>query len=89
MGQTTSLQNLEETPPSSSKHQVRHWSLLVPNDRQLPLAALLPNIHFSLLLAIFALIVYSGPPDPIHGTALYQKVRNTAQVKNKAYLITM
>ncbi|XP_062270150.1 AP-4 complex accessory subunit Tepsin isoform X1 [Platichthys flesus] len=23
--------------------------------------------------------VYSGPPDPIHGTALYQKVRNTAQ----------
>ncbi|XP_061665335.1 AP-4 complex accessory subunit tepsin [Syngnathoides biaculeatus] len=22
---------------------------------------------------------YSGPPDPIHGTALYQKVRNTAQ----------
>lgn len=24
--------------------------------------------------------VYSGPPDPIHGSALYQKVRNTAQV---------
>uniref|UniRef100_A0A3P8RNK7 TEPSIN adaptor related protein complex 4 accessory protein n=1 Tax=Amphiprion percula TaxID=161767 RepID=A0A3P8RNK7_AMPPE len=24
--------------------------------------------------------VYSGPPDPIHGTALYQKVRNTAQM---------
>ncbi|KAF7657505.1 hypothetical protein LDENG_00026310 [Lucifuga dentata] len=23
--------------------------------------------------------VYSGPPDPIHGSALYQKVRNTAQ----------
>ncbi|KAL6095255.1 tepsin [Pungitius sinensis] len=23
--------------------------------------------------------VYSGPPDPIHGTGLYQKVRNTAQ----------
>lgn len=23
--------------------------------------------------------VYSGPPDPIHGTALYQKVRTTAQ----------
>ncbi|KAM3592190.1 uncharacterized protein V6R79_014277 [Siganus canaliculatus] len=23
--------------------------------------------------------VHSGPPDPIHGTALYQKVRNTAQ----------
>ncbi|XP_077406285.1 AP-4 complex accessory subunit tepsin isoform X2 [Vanacampus margaritifer] len=23
--------------------------------------------------------VYSGPPDPIHGTALYQKVRNKAQ----------
>ncbi|XP_051273149.1 AP-4 complex accessory subunit Tepsin isoform X1 [Dicentrarchus labrax] len=23
--------------------------------------------------------VYSGPPDPIHGTALYQKVRNAAQ----------
>ncbi|XP_075949532.1 AP-4 complex accessory subunit Tepsin isoform X1 [Anarhichas minor] len=23
--------------------------------------------------------VYSGPPDPIHGIALYQKVRNTAQ----------
>ncbi|KAM9832382.1 AP-4 complex accessory subunit tepsin [Neosynchiropus ocellatus] len=23
--------------------------------------------------------VYCGPPDPIHGTALYQKVRNTAQ----------
>lgn len=23
--------------------------------------------------------VYSGPPDPIHGTALYLKVRNTAQ----------
>ncbi|XP_072312831.1 AP-4 complex accessory subunit tepsin [Eucyclogobius newberryi] len=23
--------------------------------------------------------VYSGPPDPIHGTALYQRVRNTAQ----------
>lgn len=23
--------------------------------------------------------VYSGPPDPIHGTALYEKVRNTAQ----------
>ncbi|XP_017273928.1 AP-4 complex accessory subunit tepsin isoform X2 [Kryptolebias marmoratus] len=23
--------------------------------------------------------IYSGPPDPIHGTALYQKVRNTAQ----------
>uniref|UniRef100_A0A7N6AWW4 ENTH domain-containing protein n=1 Tax=Anabas testudineus TaxID=64144 RepID=A0A7N6AWW4_ANATE len=23
--------------------------------------------------------VYSGPPDPVHGTALYQKVRNTAQ----------
>ncbi|KAM6951555.1 AP-4 complex accessory subunit Tepsin [Aplochiton taeniatus] len=23
--------------------------------------------------------VYSGPPDPIHGTALYQKVRNVAQ----------
>ncbi|XP_028423407.1 AP-4 complex accessory subunit Tepsin isoform X2 [Perca flavescens] len=23
--------------------------------------------------------VYSGPPDPIHGTALYQKVRHTAQ----------
>lgn len=23
--------------------------------------------------------VYSGPPDPIHGNALYQKVRNTAQ----------
>ncbi|CAL8283655.1 unnamed protein product [Merluccius merluccius] len=23
--------------------------------------------------------VYSGPPDPIHGTALFQKVRNTAQ----------
>ncbi|KAM9716065.1 AP-4 complex accessory subunit Tepsin isoform 1-T1 [Menidia menidia] len=23
--------------------------------------------------------VYSGPPDPIHGTALYQKVRSTAQ----------
>uniref|UniRef100_A0A3Q3DFQ6 TEPSIN adaptor related protein complex 4 accessory protein n=1 Tax=Hippocampus comes TaxID=109280 RepID=A0A3Q3DFQ6_HIPCM len=27
--------------------------------------------------------VYSGPPDPIHGTALYQKVRNKAQVKTK------
>lgn len=23
--------------------------------------------------------VYSGPPDPIHGTALYQRVRSTAQ----------
>ncbi|XP_036072862.1 AP-4 complex accessory subunit Tepsin isoform X1 [Oryzias melastigma] len=23
--------------------------------------------------------VYSGPPDPVHGTALYQKVRSTAQ----------
>ncbi|XP_068610340.1 AP-4 complex accessory subunit tepsin [Brachionichthys hirsutus] len=23
--------------------------------------------------------VYSGPPDPVHGTSLYQKVRNTAQ----------
>ncbi|XP_037547276.1 AP-4 complex accessory subunit Tepsin [Nematolebias whitei] len=23
--------------------------------------------------------IYSGPPDPIHGTALYQKVRKTAQ----------
>ncbi|XP_030611733.1 AP-4 complex accessory subunit Tepsin [Archocentrus centrarchus] len=23
--------------------------------------------------------VYSGPPDPIHGTALYEKVRSTAQ----------
>ncbi|KAG7252431.1 hypothetical protein CRUP_020598, partial [Coryphaenoides rupestris] len=22
---------------------------------------------------------YSGPPDPVHGTALFQKVRNTAQ----------
>uniref|UniRef100_G3P5D5 TEPSIN adaptor related protein complex 4 accessory protein n=1 Tax=Gasterosteus aculeatus aculeatus TaxID=481459 RepID=G3P5D5_GASAC len=25
--------------------------------------------------------VYSGPPDAIHGTGLYQKVRNTAQVR--------
>ncbi|CAB1338346.1 unnamed protein product [Coregonus sp. 'balchen'] len=25
--------------------------------------------------------VYSGPPDPIHGTALYQKVRATAQTQ--------
>uniref|UniRef100_A0A672FBE6 TEPSIN adaptor related protein complex 4 accessory protein n=1 Tax=Salarias fasciatus TaxID=181472 RepID=A0A672FBE6_SALFA len=25
--------------------------------------------------------VYSGPPDPVHGTALYQKVRSTAQVR--------
>uniref|UniRef100_A0A665W8Z3 Uncharacterized protein n=1 Tax=Echeneis naucrates TaxID=173247 RepID=A0A665W8Z3_ECHNA len=33
--------------------------------------------------------VYSGPPDPIHGTALYQKVRNTAQVRHSLYLITM
>uniref|UniRef100_A0A8C6THC8 TEPSIN adaptor related protein complex 4 accessory protein n=1 Tax=Neogobius melanostomus TaxID=47308 RepID=A0A8C6THC8_9GOBI len=32
--------------------------------------------------------VYSGPPDPIHGTALYQKVRNTAQVRSwKAALL--
>ncbi|XP_056153153.1 AP-4 complex accessory subunit Tepsin isoform X2 [Lampris incognitus] len=23
--------------------------------------------------------VFSGPPDPVHGTALYQRVRNTAQ----------
>uniref|UniRef100_A0A3Q0QY16 TEPSIN adaptor related protein complex 4 accessory protein n=1 Tax=Amphilophus citrinellus TaxID=61819 RepID=A0A3Q0QY16_AMPCI len=26
--------------------------------------------------------VYSGPPDPIHGTALYEKVRSTAQVRH-------
>uniref|UniRef100_A0A673KCM4 AP-4 complex accessory subunit tepsin-like n=1 Tax=Sinocyclocheilus rhinocerous TaxID=307959 RepID=A0A673KCM4_9TELE len=26
-------------------------------------------------------IVYSGPPDPIHGNALFQKVRSSAQVK--------
>lgn len=38
------------------------------------------NIH-----SHFAFSVYSGPPDPIHGTALYQKVRNTAQVRHKAY----
>uniref|UniRef100_A0A7N8X856 TEPSIN adaptor related protein complex 4 accessory protein n=1 Tax=Mastacembelus armatus TaxID=205130 RepID=A0A7N8X856_9TELE len=31
--------------------------------------------------------VYSGPPDPIHGTALYQKVRNTAQVRYRLYLV--
>uniref|UniRef100_A0A3Q3EWN5 TEPSIN adaptor related protein complex 4 accessory protein n=1 Tax=Labrus bergylta TaxID=56723 RepID=A0A3Q3EWN5_9LABR len=32
--------------------------------------------------------VYSGPPDPIHGTALYQKVRNTAQVRHRGrYLL--
>uniref|UniRef100_A0A3B4WF67 TEPSIN adaptor related protein complex 4 accessory protein n=1 Tax=Seriola lalandi dorsalis TaxID=1841481 RepID=A0A3B4WF67_SERLL len=33
--------------------------------------------------------VYSGPPDPIHGTALYQKVRNTAQVRRRSYFIIM
>uniref|UniRef100_A0A3Q3IZY8 Uncharacterized protein n=1 Tax=Monopterus albus TaxID=43700 RepID=A0A3Q3IZY8_MONAL len=32
--------------------------------------------------------VYSGPPDPIHGTALYQKVRNTAQVRHRLLLFT-
>uniref|UniRef100_A0A3Q3A8L5 TEPSIN adaptor related protein complex 4 accessory protein n=1 Tax=Kryptolebias marmoratus TaxID=37003 RepID=A0A3Q3A8L5_KRYMA len=31
--------------------------------------------------------IYSGPPDPIHGTALYQKVRNTAQVRCREELI--
>uniref|UniRef100_A0A8C7ZBS6 TEPSIN adaptor related protein complex 4 accessory protein n=1 Tax=Oryzias sinensis TaxID=183150 RepID=A0A8C7ZBS6_9TELE len=29
--------------------------------------------------------VYSGPPDPIHGSALYQKVRSTAQVRHWVY----
>uniref|UniRef100_A0A3Q3VNK0 AP-4 complex accessory subunit Tepsin VHS/ENTH-like domain-containing protein n=1 Tax=Mola mola TaxID=94237 RepID=A0A3Q3VNK0_MOLML len=33
--------------------------------------------------------VYSGPPDPIHGTALYQKVRNTAQVRCRLRLSIM
>uniref|UniRef100_A0A3B3ZKP1 Uncharacterized protein n=1 Tax=Periophthalmus magnuspinnatus TaxID=409849 RepID=A0A3B3ZKP1_9GOBI len=28
---------------------------------------------------------YSGPPDPIHGTALYQRVRNTAQMGSAAH----
>lgn len=37
----------------------------------------------------FSLSVYSGPPDPIHGTALYQKVRNTAQVRHRLHLITV
>uniref|UniRef100_A0A669DQY3 TEPSIN adaptor related protein complex 4 accessory protein n=1 Tax=Oreochromis niloticus TaxID=8128 RepID=A0A669DQY3_ORENI len=32
--------------------------------------------------------VYSGPPDPIHGTALYEKVRNTAQVQHGLFLHT-
>uniref|UniRef100_A0A8C5G9J4 ENTH domain-containing protein n=1 Tax=Gouania willdenowi TaxID=441366 RepID=A0A8C5G9J4_GOUWI len=31
--------------------------------------------------------VYSGPPDPVHGTALYQKVRNTAQVRHTGKFI--
>uniref|UniRef100_A0AAX7T1X4 ENTH domain-containing protein n=1 Tax=Astatotilapia calliptera TaxID=8154 RepID=A0AAX7T1X4_ASTCA len=31
--------------------------------------------------------VYSGPPDPIHGTALYEKVRNTAQVRHGLFYV--
>ncbi len=37
------------------------------------------------MYVVFDFEVYSGPPDPIHGTALYQKVRNTAQVRCRLY----
>ena len=33
--------------------------------------------------------VYSGPADPIHGTALFQKVRNTAQVGYILWLFSL
>lgn len=46
-----------------------------------------PSPEYSLVF--FAFSVYSGPPDPIHGTALYQKVRNTAQVRHRLYLSMM
>lgn len=42
---------------------------------------LLSHLHFPLDGS-----VYSGPPDPIHGTALFQKVRNTAQVRGRLCL---
>lgn len=37
------------------------------------------------LIFLFFWSVHSGPPDPIHGTELYQKVRNTAQVRCRLY----
>ena len=44
---------------------------------------------FWCFFSFFMSSVYSGPADPIHGTALYQKVRNTAQVGYRLWLFSL
>lgn len=44
-----------------------------------------PLLLSQLNFPFFYWTVHSGPPDPIHGTELYQKVRNTAQVRCRLY----
>lgn len=84
MAQTSSSQSFEGTPPSSSKLQVRHCAF-----SSVQLSSLCRPLSHLDSHSLFSLSVYSGPPDPIHGTALYQKVRNTAQVRRRLYLSIM
>lgn len=84
MAQTSSSQSFEGTPPSSSKLQVRRCAF--SSVQFSSLCRPLPHLNSH---PLFSFSVYSGPPDPIHGTALYQKVRNTAQVRHRLYLSIM